>query len=329
MLFVDVDRDTAFNLGVAVLAIVALGTAAATLDTAVVLGGGDGGSGFGSGTTEDQSGGGSGSGPLLPGEFTGEIEPVCFPVLREPLVLTGIGLTFAGGVSLLYLHVREPLSTAIVSAVAALPVGVVWFLFAFCGEPIDSLSNPSEAGIPVAAGATNETRIPLFGGGGSGEASGTVLSAPSAVVFVLIGVALVGVVTVLLAGRGDDASGSNAHNSASKADPDVAAIAQTAGRAADRIAADIAVDNEVYRAWAAMTDALDLESPETTTPAAFERAAVEAGMEPDDVAELRRLFEEVRYGGEKPSEAYEQRAIAALRRVEDEYGALDANGAEQ
>jgi hypothetical protein len=125
--------------------------------------------------------------------------------------------------------------------------------------------------------------------------------------------------------RGDDTVGPDAAEPAPVTDPDVAAVARAAGRAADRIAGDAAVDNEVFRAWAAMTDALDLESPETVTPAAFEAAAVDAGMTPDDVAELRRLFEEVRYGGQSPSDERERQAVSALRRIEDEYGDLDAN----
>jgi hypothetical protein len=322
-----VDRDTAVTLCVAFVAVVAFGVAAATLNTAVVLGGGDGGSGFGSGTVEEGAGSGAGSGPLFPGDFTGEFEPICFPVLREPAVVAGIGIAAAGGVALLYLYLREWFSTIVVSGVAAIPVGVVWTLLAFCGKPLDETVRDSETGVPIPSSAANETWIPLLGGG-SGESSGAVVSAPTAVVFVLVGIALLGGVAVVLASRGDDAAEPDAPEPSTPAEPDVAAVARVAGQAADRIADDATVDNEVFRAWAAMTEALDLESPETTTPAAFETAAVEAGMDPSDVAELRRLFEEVRYGGEAASDEREQQAIAALRRVEDEYGELDATGAE-
>ena len=52
-------------------------------------------------------------------------------------------------------------------------------------------------------------------------------------------------------------------------------------------------------------------APETT--------AVEAGMAREDVDRLTSLFEEVRYGGESPTEEREEQALEALRRIEDEY----------
>lgn len=319
------DRDTAITLSVGLLAIVALGAAAATLDTAVTVGGGDGGSGFGSGTADDGSTTGSGSGPLVPGGFTGEIGPICYPVLQEPFVIAAIALVFVGIFAYIYRDSGDPFPAFVVCGVIAIPVGIVWTLLAFCGDPLSSDSSEEDAGtgFPIESGPTNETRFPLLGGGGSGEASGTAISAPTVVVFLLLGVALLGAVAVVLASRGDDEKGIDRPGSASASSPDVAAVARAAGEAADRIAADAAADNEVFRAWATMTEALDLESPDTTTPAAFERAAVEAGMDPDDVAELRDLFEEVRYGGRTATEDREQRAIAALRRVESTYGELD------
>ncbi len=322
------DRDTAITLSIGLLAIVALGAAAATLDTAVTVGGGDGGSGFGSGTAEDGSTTGAGSGPLIPGGFTGEIDPICYPVLQEPFVIAAIAFVFVGIFAYIYRDSGDPFPAFVVCGVVAIPVGIVWTLLAFCGDPLSSGSNEEDAGtgFPIESGPTNETRFPLLGGGGSGEASGTAISAPTVVVFLLIGIALLGAVAVVLASRGDDDEGDHAESVPASA-PDVAAVARAAGEAADRIAADVAVDNEVFRAWATMTEALDLESPDTTTPAAFERAAVEAGMDPDDVAELRELFEEIRYGGRTATEEREQRAVAALRRVESTYGELDRDGA--
>lgn len=323
MLLLVVDRDTVFTLCVAALAIVALGAAAATLETAVTLGGGEGGSGIGSVSVDDGTGSGPSAGPLPPGGFAGTFDPICFPILRGPLALSVMGLAFLGSFALIYRYLQQPFSAAVVSGVVAMPVVGIWMLLAFCGQQPTPAAVDSGPGISPTA--TNETWIPFLNGGGTGEASGTVLSAPSVVVFVLAGIALVGTAIVLFAGRGDDTVGPDAAEPAPVTDPDVAAVARAAGRAADRIASDAAVDNEVFRAWAAMTDALDLESPETVTPAAFEAAAVDAGMTPDDVAELRRLFEEVRYGGQSPSDERERQAVSALRRIEDEYGDLDAN----
>ncbi|WP_267642767.1 DUF4129 domain-containing protein [Haloarchaeobius amylolyticus] len=103
------------------------------------------------------------------------------------------------------------------------------------------------------------------------------------------------------------------------ADPDPADtqdIATAAGEAADRIESDADVDNEIYRAWVEMTRYLPVDHPETSTPREFERAAVEAGMAPEDVRELTDLFETVRYGHEAATPEREQQAVEALRRIE-------------
>ena len=108
----------------------------------------------------------------------------------------------------------------------------------------------------------------------------------------------------------------------SESEPDTAALGEIAGRAADRIEEGSPGDgeNEVYRAWREMTARLDIENPETTTPREFQRASVDAGMAPDDVRELTRLFERVRYGGESATAAREERAVQVLRRIESTYG---------
>jgi len=102
-------------------------------------------------------------------------------------------------------------------------------------------------------------------------------------------------------------------------DPDLAAVAQTAGEAAARIeSAD--GDNEVYRAWREMTEALDVDRPASATPAEFATAAVAAGVAEEPVAELTEVFEQVRYGGADPTDERERRAAAALRQIEATHG---------
>ena len=103
---------------------------------------------------------------------------------------------------------------------------------------------------------------------------------------------------------------------------DTAALGEIAGRAADRIEESSPGDgeNEVYRAWREMTARLDIENAETTTPREFQQASVDAGMSPDDVRELTRLFERVRYGGESATTGREERAVQVLRRIESTYG---------
>lgn len=96
-----------------------------------------------------------------------------------------------------------------------------------------------------------------------------------------------------------------------------AAVAEAAGAAADRIGGEAATDNAVYRAWREMAASLDVADPGATTPGEFADAAVDAGFDPDAVAELTAVFERVRYG-DADAGTYADRAAAALRRVERE-----------
>jgi len=137
----------------------------------------------------------------------------------------------------------------------------------------------------------------------------------------VVGVLLLALGVVLRWPRAEDEAVTTGE-SAAETDTDTAALGEIAGRAADRIETDSSGDseNEVYRAWREMTAQLDTETPETTTPREFQQAAVEAGMAPDDVRELTRLFERVRYGGESATADREERAVQVLRRIESAYG---------
>ncbi|WP_435335153.1 DUF4129 domain-containing protein [Haloarchaeobius sp. TZWWS8] len=97
---------------------------------------------------------------------------------------------------------------------------------------------------------------------------------------------------------------------------DVQALSVAAGEAADRIRNETDADNEIYRAWVALTQHLPVEHPETSTPREFERAALDAGFDPEPVSELTELFEQVRYGHDEPTPDRERRAVEALRRLE-------------
>lgn len=112
-------------------------------------------------------------------------------------------------------------------------------------------------------------------------------------------------------------------------EPDEADFARAAGEAADRIEeANVPADNAVYRAWAEMTNLLDVPDPETSAPMDFADAAVEFGLDEDDVNELAELFNEVRYG-HMSAEEREERAVDILRHIESTYerSADDANDA--
>lgn len=160
---------------------------------------------------------------------------------------------------------------------------------------------------------------PTFGIGGEGGDT-LVSTDPSSlsVLFVLLfGILIVGLAAVLTQ-KPDDDEDESKEQAAADADT-VAAVGRAAGRAADRIAESDEHENEIYRAWAEMARQVRPSDPETKTPAEFADAAIEAGMEPADVRELTRLFEQVRYGTDEPSEADEQRAIGLLRRLESTY----------
>lgn len=104
-------------------------------------------------------------------------------------------------------------------------------------------------------------------------------------------------------------------------DQPLAAVAQAAGRAADRLEQPSTPTNEVYRAWEEMSRYVTVTDRRSTTPGEFAAAAIRAGMDEGDVQELTRLFEAVRYGGKPLTDEDERRAIALLRHIEATYGA--------
>jgi len=110
---------------------------------------------------------------------------------------------------------------------------------------------------------------------------------PLVVVLALTAVVLGAAVGVRRHSSGDEASPSEDGSESAAA----AAVGRAAGRAAERIETGDDLDNEVYRAWREMTSPLDVSRPETNTAGEFEAAAVDAGMDPEDVHELTDLFE--------------------------------------
>lgn len=133
------------------------------------------------------------------------------------------------------------------------------------------------------------------------------------VLTVALGVLLVGLVvsghrSSVLDGSGDED------------DEELAELSRIAGSAADRIEANDDVTNEVYRAWRRMVGLLDVDNPDAQSPAEFADAARRTGMAEVDVSTLTELFCEVRYGGLDADERVPA-AVAALRRIEEAYGA--------
>lgn len=318
------NREAVRPLVVALLAVFALAVAAATLDSAVVS---EAGSGFGSGGED----GGFGGGESAPVGADSDAEAAdggqeiafgyCWPVVREPPALVALGLVFVGLFTAIYRSTRSVLAGGAVCIAVGYPVGFIWALLAFCGP----ISFPSllggESGSGVGTG--NESGVPDGGGGGSfSDGAVETLSSPSILVSLLVAVAIAVLLVALLFSNEDDGTAGKQSANDTEKNPDdrVATLGRVAGTAADRIEADAGAENEVYHAWREMTDTLAVDSPETTTPEGFASAAIDSGMNPDDVAELTSLFETVRYGGVEPTDAHERRAVETLRRIESNYG---------
>ena len=303
-----VDRSKLPSIVLIVVAILALSATAATIDNTV-------GGPSGSGITVDPNGGGGGPPPADDGGSepgTGEPEDldttaggtdfqVCIEFLTQPTAVLGIfafmGVFFYG------IQRRWNGATAMLVGTGVVPVVMGTYFF------VTNCQNPGEGG----------------GGGGGGIPSpdpGAGLSAPNVPPTVL-GAALVGVLglaaVMLYAVTGDDEEFEPLEEDDADAGPDKADFAEAAGRAADRIEeANVEVDNAVYRAWYEMTQLLDIPDPATSSPMDFAEAAIDFGLDEDDVTELTDLFNEVRYGNED-AESREERALEILRHIESEY----------
>lgn len=144
------------------------------------------------------------------------------------------------------------------------------------------------------------------------------LSPSPTVLLALLVCGLVGAIGLLWVTSADEWSGDSFEPMNPNPPVDLEAAATAAGDAAARIDAQADVENEVYRAWLEMTDHLGVVRPETTTPAEFQRRAIAAGMDREDVETLTGLFRDVRYGERDPTPRAE-RAIAALERIERAY----------
>ncbi|KAA9399489.1 DUF4129 domain-containing protein [Haloarcula sp. CBA1130] len=84
---------------------------------------------------------------------------------------------------------------------------------------------------------------------------------------------------------------------------------------------EVPLTNDVYRAWAALEDAVTPENS-SSTPQDIEADATAAGADPEAVASLRSVFERVRYGRERPDADLETQAREALERAADDADAI-------
>lgn len=300
------DRNRAGAVFLALLGVLALSVGAASLESATSAGSGPGaGSEEGVGAGEgDRFNLGS---PNVSGTDTGFDIP---PILLRVAMLVLFVLALLGLVPFYEEYGLRGIAVAV-----ALTVGFAVVVFLFVTHvDLAGLFENLAGDIGLFGSGTPE----LPGGGAIGEASGTAPIAGGTVALVVLLAAIVSGAALVIVQASGDATASTAGADAEKGTS--AAVGRTAGRAADRLeAAETAVDNEVYRAWHEMTDRLDVANPDASTPSEFADAAIAAGIDCEDVAELTALFEEVRYGDATPTEAREDRALAALRRIESTY----------
>ncbi|WP_416838807.1 DUF4129 domain-containing protein [Haloferax sp. DFSO52] len=314
------DRSTLGALALALLAVVAFAIAAATIDSTVVTDGGS--TGFGTGDA-----GGDGVGRTddtgfhpLSGDAEGISLPTpCLPWLLSPsvLALVAAGFLLLGGYA--YWETRSLLPPIAVVFALGPPVVLIFGLLTACNR---TFSFSTRA-------ATAAGNISLFSPGGAGSlgsgADGVQSVSPPMILFSIFLVGALAIALVMLVTGTSDSPDDSDQELAPESRPNVAAVGHVAGAAAERIeSGETDVENEVYRAWAEMTELLDVPNRQSATPAEFATAAVDAGMARDDVTELTTLFEAVRYGGIEATEARERRAVEALRNIESTYAPTDA-----
>jgi len=301
-------------VGLVLLAVLALGAAAATLDDTATAGG-TGGSGSESGT-------GVGNGDRFDLGGFNVSDSAGAPTLPDIVGRVLAALLLLIGAFGLYAFYKEHGIGGFVT-VTVVVTGVMlllYLLFRALGGGMDLDGRQGLLG-------GREPTIP--GGAPTGpESSAVPVADPPTMLLVLFGVVLLGAAAVVFRLTGDDVARFDPEEEAG-ATPNVAAVGRAAGRAADRIEADADVENAVFRAWREMTGGLDIDNPASSTPSEFAAAAVDAGMDRDDVTELTGLFEAVRYGGFDADEDRERRAVAALRRIERTYAdaEFDLSGA--
>ena len=284
-----VDRHTVTVVVIAVISVLAIGLAAATVAETVQPGaGGDGGY----------------DGGFVDVNLPEDGEGVPAGVARILLVLLGVGVV---GI-LAYLLSNGNRTAEVVAYLLGFAV-LVFLLVQFVALLFD-LGD-----------------IPLFGSGlpGFGESAGETATTAVSTMVVLLGIFGLLILGAGIAFRRSDEAtvDETADDSPRSTDRPTRAVGQIAGRAADRIErgepGDEVIDNEVYRAWEEMTDRLDVPNDESTTPREFARVAAQAGLSDTDVSELTELFEDVRYGGYSPTTDREERAVDVLRRIEQSY----------
>lgn len=286
--------------------IVAVALVAATIDSPFETGG-SGGSAPGSGNGE-----GGGDPIEQPPPPEDPATPPEIPTFLEYLIYAIVIIGVIAAVWYLLANRREAVKLIAVGLVMALIGIAIVYLFLGAGDP----SAPGEM-IPG-----SENGDPAASGDGDGERTDLVpTNALVAVLAIITAIFVAGV--FFTRGTGEDRKPSEEPAVADddhQQNTDAIAVGSAAGRAADRIDDTDDVDNEIYRAWREMTQPLDVDRPESSTPGEFATAATDAGLDRQHVDELTRLFEDVRYGPTETTPELENRAVSILREIESTYG---------
>lgn len=262
--------------------------------------------------SEEPGGGGSPSMQTPTGNESSTNPPTGLPDVLEPLIAA---LLVFGAIFVAIQFVSDPVETlkeiggAILGGAAFLGLIGLLYLLSQSGGTDGQPQGPPPTGTPSPTGQ-----------GGFGEGTSDPLALPFEDIAILVLVAGVLGALTLLAWRSETVQSALGLDSETPAlDDDLETVGRIAGDTADRVEAartPTAADNAIYRAWSDMVALLDDADPTAATPRKFESAAVEAGMDPDDVAIVTRTFEEVRYGEEPLTEERRTRAVAAFRRIE-------------
>jgi hypothetical protein len=167
----------------------------------------------------------------------------------------------------------------------------------------------------------------LFGGDGGGSPA----ALPELPVPLIVAAGLLVVAGLAVASdRLDDAGGGGVAAVAATTDDDGTAPTVAAGGRGGGLAGryeDVAAENDVYRAWRALTESLEGVDRRTATPAEVARRARRDGDDEAAVAELTDLFRTVRYHGRAATPERERRAETAVERIDAERTA-DSEGAD-
>ena len=285
---------------IGVLAILAIGLAAISLDAPTVERGDPGANGAGNGE-------GGYITPQQPDAMPGDV--VVVPYASEILTLLFV---FVAIIFIIYaMFYRREAATMFLAFIAF--VAILLILTQYIALP-DVFPGPAEMA------PENETAP----GGPGGEEEATEPASPFSWAFlVVLGIAVVTLFAVVMkTGLITDPDEVD-RDAETEPTPTAVSMGRAAGRAADRLEAEYDFDNGVYRAWQDMTELLEIDDPDTTTPGEFAAVAADAGFGRDDAHELTRLFEDVRYGGTEPTETDEQRAITIFRRIESRYAEVE------